>query len=110
MVRRLKIAWLQVIPFLSFSGSLAYHAFLNLQNHGKLKIQVNGFDWKLPKFMTVDNYSSEPVFFCLSNLLSISDSKKKIYPQLGIAITGIVSPVTILLNILVILAIKKTRE
>ena len=107
MVRRLTIAWLQAI---SFPKLLTYHAFLNLQNHGKLKIQVNGFDWLLPKFMTVDNYSSEPVFFCLSNLLSISDSKKKIYPQLGIAITGIVSPVTILLNILVILAIKKTRE
>ena len=26
----------------------------------------------LPKFITVDTYSSEPVFFCLSNLLFIS--------------------------------------
>ena len=54
--------------------------------------------------------STRAVFFCPSNLLLILDSQKKVYHQLGIAITAVVSPVPILMNILVILAIKKNKE
>ena len=54
--------------------------------------------------------TSRSKFFCPNDPLVNTDSKKNIYHQLGIAITAVVSPVTIFLNILVILAIKKTRK
>ena len=54
--------------------------------------------------------SSRSVFFCPSSPQFIWDLKETISLQLGIAFTAKACPFTILLNILVIVAVKKIRE
>ena len=54
--------------------------------------------------------SSRSVFFCPSSPHLIWDLKQTISRQLAIAVTAAASPFTILLNILVIVAVKKRRE
>ena len=59
--------------------------------------------------VSFDN-SSRSVFFCPSTPHLIWDLKQIISLQLAIAVTTVVFPFTILLNILVIVAVKKIRE
>ena len=59
--------------------------------------------------VSFDN-SSRSVFFCPSTPHLIWDLKQTTFLQLAIAITTVVCPFTILLNILVIVAVKKIRE
>ena len=54
--------------------------------------------------------SSRSKFFCLGAPLIIWDLERKVFIQLGIAISAVIGSFAVLLNILVILAIKKTRE
>ena len=49
-------------------------------------------------------------FFCLGAPLIIWDLERKVFIQLGIALSALIGSFAVLLNILVILAIKKTRE
>ena len=59
--------------------------------------------------VSFDN-SSRSVFFCPSTPHLIWDLKQTISPQLAIAVTTVACPFTILLNILVIVAVKEIRE
>ena len=54
--------------------------------------------------------SSRSVFFCPSSPRFIWDLKHTIFLQLAIAVTAAACPLTILLNIIVIVAVKKIRE
>ena len=54
--------------------------------------------------------SSRSKLFCLGAPLIIWDLERKVFIQLGIAISAVIGLFAVLLNILVILAIKKTRE
>ena len=54
--------------------------------------------------------SSRSKFFCPGAPLIIWDLERKVFIQLGIALSAVIGSFAVLLNILVILAIKKTRE
>ena len=54
--------------------------------------------------------SSRSKFFCPGAPLIIWDLERKVFIQLGIALSAVIGSFTVLLNILVISAIKKTRE
>ena len=54
--------------------------------------------------------SSRSKFFCPGAPLIIWDLERKVFIQLGIALSALIGSFAVLLNILVILAIKKTRE
>ena len=54
--------------------------------------------------------SSRSKLFCLGATLIIWDLERKVFIQLGIAISATIGSFALLLNILVILTIKKTRE
>ena len=54
--------------------------------------------------------SSRSKFFCPGAPLIIWDLERKVFLQLGIALSAVIGLFAVLLNILVILAIKKTRE
>ena len=54
--------------------------------------------------------SSRSKFFCPGDPLIIWDLERKAFLQLGIALSAVIGLFAVLLNILVILAIKKTRE
>ena len=54
--------------------------------------------------------SSRSKFFCPGAPLIIWDLERKVFIQLGITLSSLIGSFAVLLNILVILAIKKTRE